>query len=373
MTIGIDASRANRKRKTGVEWYGYELINALKNIPLADNDIVLYSDSKLNDNLVQLPKNWISSILKWPLNRLWTVVRLSYEMLVRSPSLLFVPSHILPFIIPKYSVVTLHDIGFVRHPGFYSTLALFYHKFSAKLVIKRASKIIAPSEFTKTELVEFYKCAPNKIIVIPHGINWDQKIISDHARQRVLNKYSLTQPYLFYIGRLERKKNIVGLIEAFNILVKDYPFIDLVLVGPFGYGYNEIINLIKKYKLYGRVKILGFTDQDDVDILFGSADMFIFPSFYEGFGMPLLEAMQHGIPVIASDIPACREVAGDAAIFVDPYNYTALSEAIKKLLLDESLRRCMVERGGQRVKKYSWGKCALETYKVLNLSLNNFR
>ncbi len=364
MVIGIDASRANRKIKTGVEWYAYYLINAFKKLVVKDN-IVLYSDRALRKDLLPLPACWQSKVLKWPIRKIWTLGRLSYEMLRRAPDLLFVPSHTLPLFLPKHSIITIHDIGFFRYPEFYTFFELFYHKLSVCLAIKRASKIIVPSEFTKKELISFYKLHPDKIVVTYHGIDTAKTVITTQIKNLVLQKYKLNKPYFFYIGRLEKKKNILRLIEAYNLLAKDLSDIDLVLVGCGSYGYEDIKDLIKKYNLNERVRVLGFVEQDEAEILFRSAAVFVFPSLYEGFGMPILEAMKYGVPVIASNIPACRETAGKAAIFIDPYDYISLSRAMKDLLSNNDLRGEMIKIGYQHVKQFSWEKCAQETYKVI--------
>src|SRR3989338_7400368 len=179
MIIGIDASRANNEQKTGVGWYAYHLIQELKKtnsqFPIPNYRVVLYSDRPLEGELAHLPEHWESKVLRWPPKRLWTQMRLSWEMLVRPPDVLFIPAHVFPIIHPKKTVMTVHDVAAVRFPETYNWFELWYTIWSAKTALKKLWKIIVPSEFTKTELsaMSADKNSQN-VVVIPHG--YDEKI-----------------------------------------------------------------------------------------------------------------------------------------------------------------------------------------------------
>ena len=181
-TIGIDASRANRAEKTGVEWYAYYLIQELKKIIPPEYRVILYSAESLVGGLAELPPNWESkivgglNILFWKRAKnvlLWTQLGLSWEMLRCPPDILFVPSHAIPFIHPKRTYTTIHDVGFRVFPEVYHILPLIYHRFTTRFAVWRATKIFTPSEFTKSELVKYYKADPKKIIVTPLGFDSD--------------------------------------------------------------------------------------------------------------------------------------------------------------------------------------------------------
>jgi len=378
MTIGIDASRANKTEKTGTEWYSYHLIAEFKKITDPKDQFVLYSREKLRGDLGELPANWQSRVLGWPLKKLWTQARLSWEMWHRPSGALFVPAHTLPLVHPKKVITTCHDVAFLRLPQDYDWPALKYHKFAIKFAVRHATKIIAVSEFTKQELMEFFRVSPDRISVVPNGYNSDRyKLIEDkEAIAGVLAKYNLSRPYLLYVGRLETKKNTPGLVQAFNVLKKNSKFLvqnsdlKLVLVGGPGVGFKKVTQAIVENNLSDQVVMPGWVGEDDLPYLISGAAAFIFPSFYEGFGIPILEAMACGTPVVASGIPAIREVAGEAAYLIDPYSPENIAEGISRVLTDENLREDLKIRGLDRAKQFSWARCAKETYEVLKSVAN---
>lgn len=373
MIIGIDASRANKTYKTGTEWYSYHLIQELKKITDPKDQIILYSREKLRDALGWLPPNWKSRVLRWPPKKFWTQVRLSWEMWRCPPELLFVPAHTIPLVHPKKVMTTCHDVAFLRLPQVYDRPALTYHQFAIKFAVKHATKIIAVSEFTKSELIEFFKISPERVTVVHNGYDKERyKLIEDRGVvKKILQKYNLRQPYVLYIGRLELKKNIPGLIEAFGQLKKNQQSVinqqqfKLILVGQPGFGFEKITEAIMDNSLQNEVVMPGWVDEVDLPYLISGARIFTFPSFYEGFGIPILEAMACGTPVVCSDIPALREVAGEAAYFIDPYSVENIAEGINRVLSDEHLQEDLKIRGFARAQDFSWGRCARETLEIL--------
>ena len=367
MKIGIDASRANREIKTGVEWYSFYLIEELKKITSHSQDqFFLYTDKPLKGELSKLPKNWHEKILFWPFKYLWTKIRLSFEILKNKPDVLFIPSHVLPLIFPKKTVITIHDLGYERYPEAYPKLFRFYLKKNYQIASRLAEKIIVPSYFTKKELITLYKVPPEKIEVIHLGYNEKifKKIEEKEKVDKFLEKFGIKKPYLVFIGRLEIKKGIKCLLQAYRLLITNYQLknISLVLVGKPGYGYNEIRNL--KLKIKNLIEI-GHVDQNDLPYFYNGAEIFIFPSLYEGFGMPILEAMACGCPVIASDIEPIKEVGGESVIFFKVGDAEDLAEKIKKVLENQELKNQMIQKGLENIKKFSWQKCAKQTLEVL--------
>jgi len=372
MTIGIDASRANKTYKTGTEWYSYHLIQELKKIADPKDQFVLYSREKLRGDLGELPRNWQSRVLGWPPKKLWTQARLSWEMWRRPPEALFVPAHTLPLVHPKKVVTTCHDVAFLRLPQVYNWAALKYQEFAIKSAVRHAAKIIAVSEFTKQELMEFFRISPDRIAVVHNGYDSDRyKLTGEEEIAGVLAKYNLSRPYLLYAGRLEVKKNTPGLIQAFNILKKSSKFLvqnsplKLVLVGQPGVGFEKVTKAIVENNLSDEVVMPGWIGKQDLPALMAGASAFVFPSFYEGFGIPVLEAMACGTPVVASGIPALREVAGEAAYLVDPYSPENIAEGISRVLTDDHLREDLKIRGLDRARGFSWARCAKETHEAL--------
>jgi glycosyltransferase involved in cell wall biosynthesis len=372
MLIGIDASRANKSEKTGTEWYSYHLIQELKKNAGQKDQFILYSREKLRGELGDIPKNWQSKILSWRPKKLWTQIRLSWEMRRHPPEILFVPAHTLPFLHPEKTVTTCHDVAFLRLPQVYEWPALKYHEFAIKFALRHAAKIITVSEFTKSELVDFFKISAGRISVVPNGYDSSRyKIIADKgAIAKTLAKYKINQPYILCVGRLELKKNTPGLIEAFNILKEAHQLISssaykLVLVGQPGFGFEKVTKAIIENNLYDEIIMPGWVEPEDLPYLMSGAAAFVFPSFYEGFGIPVLEAMASGTPVVCSGIPALREVAGEAAYFIDPYEPKNIAEGIARVLSDEHLREDLKIRGLDRASQFSWERCARETWKIL--------
>ena len=372
MIVGIDASRANRIKKTGVEWYSYYLIEELKKLTEnSAHQFFLYTDRPLHGELARLPKNWQEKILKWWPKYLWTKIRFSWEMLRRKPDVLFIPSHTMPSFYPKKTVITIHDLGYERYPEAYSRFARNYLRKNYKFAARHAAKIIVPTEFTKRELIALYGTKPERIEVV--HLAYDDKTfkpVEDEVKiDEVLKKYKIKKPYLLFVGRLETKKGLRTLLEAFalisnNSITNNLPDLSLVLVGGRGYGYNDLKPLISNLK--SNIHELGHlqNEEDRVSLCAGTTG-FIVPSLYEGFGIPVLEAMACGVPVIASDIESLKEVGGDCVQFFKVGNAEDLAKKIKEVLANQELRQKMITTGLERVKNFFWQKCAEKTLKVL--------
>jgi len=347
MILAIDASRANQKEKTGVEWYSYFLIQEFKKIIPADIAVRLYIQKELNADLLPLPPNWEVKILRWPF-RFWTVFRFSWEILLNKPDILFIPANIIPFFAPKKTFTTIHDIGFKRFPECYGKTERWLQDFGTKRAIRKARVIFTPSEFTKKELVNVYGANAKNIIPISLGFNFSTKSATETD---VLQKHGIKKPYFLYVGRKEYKKNIKNIIEGFKIFNEKNSEYYLVLVGKNGYGWDKI----EKPK---NIISLNWLPNNDIKVLMENAEIFLFPSLYEGFGMPILEAMSCGTPVITSNCASMPEIAGDAAYLVNPNNASEIAKAIKTIMLDEQVKKELKEKGVLRSKKFSWEKCA---------------
>jgi glycosyltransferase involved in cell wall biosynthesis len=374
MIIGIDASRANTLNRTGVEEYVYQVIQNLKKIECKkDIQFLLYTREPLMDALQKdLPEHIQMKVLAWPPfgfaqdkpKRLWTQIRLSWEMLVNPPDVLFVPGHVFPIIHPKKTVMTVHDVAAKHFPKSYNWFEQWYSLWTAKYAVRKLWKVIVPSEYTRLEINQY--TSRQRVRVIPLSYDSETyRVIHDVATiDNVLQQYKVTKPFLLCIGRLETKKNTVRTVQAFNVLkqrhIDVYKNLQLVLVGGKGHGYEAVTAEIEKSPYKTDIVMPGFVDEVDLPYIMNGAEVFVFPSLYEGFGIPILEAFACGTPVVTSHTSACKEVAGDDAVLVDPLDVTSIANGIEEAMKSEH-----VEQGLERVKGYSWEKTARDTLDVL--------
>jgi glycosyltransferase involved in cell wall biosynthesis len=364
MKIGIDASRAFSEQRTGIEEYSYRVIEHLID-KLKGHQVILYT--RLSTKELELPKNWKIKIIRWP--RLWTQIGLSLELLLHPVDVLFVPAHIVPLIHPKNTIVTIHGLEYEVIPEAYSAWEKLYMRASMKMSCRVAKKIIAVSRNTKNDLMRLYDIPEDKIEVVYEGISR-----VTHNTYRVTqnsDKYSTFQvprstPYLLFIGRLEKRKNIEGIISAFEILKEKYKIPhELVLAGKFGHGENDIRLALENSRYKNNIILPGFISEEEKWEYLKNADIFLFPTFYEGFGLPVLEAQSQGIPVIASNTSSLPEVAGEGALYVDPDGPDFIAETVYMFLSDEKLRNDMIEKGYENVKRFDWKQCAQEVAEIL--------
>lgn len=359
MIIGLEATRANKKHKTGTEWYAWHMIQEFKKLN-TPHKFVLYYNQELEPALLSGADNFIFKQLNWPLKKLWTHLRLGWELLVK-PVDIFFATNAIPFFHRGKMVLTVHDLGFMRNPELYHPLARIYHRLSHYFGVRQAYKILVPSEATKKDLLHYFPRAASKVKVVYLGFDDQQfKLISDFEKEEIRNKFDLPNNFILYIGRLETKKNIQNLLRAYKMSGKRWP---LVLAGSAGrHGQEEINGLLTDPQIKANVFVLGYVNQKDYVRLMGAASAFVFPSNFEGFGIPLLEAMACGVPIICSNLPVLHEVAGECAIYFDPHKLEDISQAIDKITSDENLAKQLSSAGLARVKRFSWTKCARESF-----------
>lgn len=361
MLIGIDASRAALARRTGTENYSLQLIRHLLALE-SGHRYRLYFSRPPEASL--FPSASDLRIIPFP--RLWTHVRLSWEMAFRPPDVLFVPAHVLPVVHPRRSVATVHDLGYLYYPEAHRPLDRLYLDLSTRYNVWAAKQIIAVSGATRRDLIERYKVEPGKITVVHSGLDGGLGPVEDKTLiERVKKRYGIEGDYILYVGTLHPRKNLVRLVEAYNLLKNKTPSLKLVVAGKCGWLYEEVFRRVEALGLIGAVLFPGYVEQDDLAALLSGSRLFVLPSLYEGFGFPVLEAMACGTAVVCSNVSSLPEVAGEAALLVDPLDVAALAEAMEQALDDERLNTDLVRRGFQQVKKFSWNRCARQTLTVL--------
>lgn len=370
MIIGIDASRANTDHRTGTEWYSWHVIQELKKIIPSEHTVRLYVKESLKEDLLPLPQNWEVHVLTWPPKLFWTQIRLSIEMLLHRPDVLYVPAHTIPIISPKNTVTVIHDVGFFSHPELYGKSELRYHRFSFHLAIKKAREIITISDFSLQEILKIAPQVKNRLRKIYNGLH----VRNNQPDDAILDRYNLRdKKIILTISRVEEKKNSRRLVEAFAAYAKTgNPSTVLVFAGGLGFGVESIQEFIAVEGLQERVIFTGYISDSEIVSLLMSAQVFAFPSLYEGFGMPILEAMYYSVPVICSDIQPLREIAGDAAIFFDPYNATAIAQAFTHVIDapdGPNAFSAQIEAGRKRAQEFSWSETALQTWDIIQQTI----
>lgn len=361
MHIGIDASRVAEDSRTGTENYTFNLIEALKKIDKV-NKYTLYFN-KLPQYFEINQQNVSTRLI--PMKRLWTQARLAVECLFNPPDILFVPAHTLPIIrLPKVrTVVTIHDLGAEFLAEYHQFPQKLYLNWSTKYAARNADQLIAVSKSTQRDLIARLGAKKEKISVIYEGVDQDFFQKNSHEETSAIKaKYGLNKPYLLFVGTIQPRKNLELLIEAFA-RVKNTD-LELVIAGKPGWLYETIYLSPEKNKVKDKVKFLGFIPTDDLPPVYSGALAFVYPSLYEGFGLPLLEAMACSCPIIASNSSSIPEVVGDAALLFDPNNKDQIVKSIRTIIKDSDLRADLAQKANRQVKKFTWEKAAEETLKV---------
>jgi glycosyltransferase involved in cell wall biosynthesis len=383
MRIGIDCRtilNPGSGERAGVGHYTYFLVKNLISINQEDQ-IILFFNSLIPKEAAE---NFVGShsnveIKFFPFHKYRHYLPIVYSHILVSSflaeqklDLYHNPANIIPLRYKGKSIITIHDLAIYKNAGWFPS-KLSSRLFSTKLLIpssiEKAAKIIAVSENTKNDLREIFKIPENKIEVIYEGV---ELVSEDKIKDSnyLKNKFKISGNYILYLGTIEPRKNIAGLLRAYKELRIRNPELNnlqLVIAGSKGWKYGKVFELIEDVnKQFGKevIKYMGYVSAEDKLALMTNALCFVYPTFYEGFGLPVLEAMAQGTPVISSDISSIPEIVGNAGILINPYKISELSEALKKILTDKSLGEKLSVAGRERAKEFNWKKCAEETLEV---------
>jgi len=307
----------------------------------------------------------------WPrraIRILWEQLVLPWQLVYYDITLLFTPSVAIPLWLPCRGVAAIHDvIPFHRTVVKYPKVRSFYIRQATHWAARRSEVVLTGSENSRREIVSFCRVAGEKIVVIPYGVEAKfRRLDSMETIEAFRSKYGLPEKFILFVGALEPGKNLVRLLEAFLRLKRQSTRIQhkLVLAGPQGWGSTQILRSIGDLKLERDVIVTGFVAEEELPLLYNSAGLFVFPSLYEGFGLPPLEAMACGTPVIASNTSSLPEVVGEAGMLVDPYDVEGWALAMKRVLSDENLQAKMISDGIERAKLFSWKRTAQATLAI---------
>lgn len=304
-------------------------------------------------------------VIPWP--RLWTHLRLAAELRQHPPDRLFVPAHVLPLYCPVPAVVTVHDLGYKHYPTTHRLFDRWYLDWTTRRHTRVARHILADSQATKQDLIDFYRADPQRISVVYLGRDESLTRVADPLIiERTKAKYGVDGDYLLHLGTLHPRKNLVRLIEAFQLAGPQLPpALKLVIAGQKGWLYDEIFARVQSLGLTGRILFPGYVDDADKPALLSGALAYIFPSLYEGFGLPVLEAMTCQTPVLTSRVSSLPEVAGDAALLIDPHSSDDIAAGLVRLVGDADLRHRLIEQGLKQIDQFSWDKAAKQILEIL--------
>lgn len=376
MTIGIDIRVLGSGLKSGVEEYTENLLAHL--LPLDKNIKFKLFHSSIKSNLkkyewMNLPNVEVFSF-RLPNKLLFGLARFFnhpyLDKLIGGADTFFSPHFLLASLSPDCKrVITFHDLSYIRFKEFFSWRRNLWHKFQIRSScwFNLSDKIIAVSQSTKKDLVEKYDLASNKIETIYSGISDSMFRPSKEELLSFRKENNLPNQFILFLGKLEPRKNIVGLIRAFNLLKNSNEFEDLnlVIVGSPGWLYKNIYREAKKSPHKDKIIFKNYIKDENRKFYYSLASVFVYPSFFEGFGFPPLEAMACETPVVASFNSSLPEVVGKGGILVDPYNIVDISIAIKSILVDQDLKELLVNNGLKIAQGFTWDKCARETLNVL--------
>ena len=377
MIIGIDIRPLSGGRKSGVEEY---TINLLLNLFRQDNRNTYklfcnsFGEPGIDFELFSKYKNVEICSFRYPnkfLNFSFKFLNLpKIDKLIAPVDVFFEPNILFSALSSSCPrVVTFHDLSYLFFANFYSAKRRLWHwAVNPRQIAQRAQKFIAVSESTKSDLVNYFGVAENKITVVHSGLS--SELYFDQSPKtgdlsKVQNRYNLPSKFILHLGVIEPRKNVMGLVAAFEKLKKEKGIShQLVLAGSPGWLYQNILKRIKQSPVADEIILLGLVADEHKPQLYSLADLFVFPSFYEGFGFPVLEAMACQTPVVTSPVSSLPEICGSAALYADPYNINELAEVMWQGLSNQKLRDDLVQKGQAQARKFSWEDSARKTLEV---------
>lgn len=360
----------------GIGHYTKELHDELIQIPSVELNNYSFG-IPINSNILGRPTHLLGrfsyelargAVLPW--------LRMTSQIGVSQVDLIHATDHLVPIVKGVPLVSTIMDAIPLSNPEWINHTVLGRAKTKLwKMMVKRSDHVLTISEYSKSEITRYFGIEPSRISVVPLGV--DQRFfypIPELERKSVLTRYNIDKPYFISVGTLQPRKNIARILEVMSLLPeyirKTY---SLVIVGHYGKGSDSLVKAIHKAEREGWCKWLGYLPDDDLRSLLQSATLLVFPSLCEGFGLPILEAFASKVPVVASNTSSIPEVAGDAAILVDPLDSADIASAITKIIEDKEFTETLIQKGIVRAKEMTWRRCAEDTFNVYKTVIENYR
>ncbi len=370
LRIGLDGDTLGRKR-TGDESYLASLMRGLGRTDDANNYVVYVRDpAKVRPSFEELTRFAFRKVLP---QSIWVRFPIGLPLaLRRDPVDLLHVQYFVPPASPCPVIVTVHDISFAVRPEFFTRKDRFLLKTLVPWSLRRAARIITDVEYTKSDLVRMYDLAPENIEVIPLAADPRYRPMDRaRCRQTMSERHGISGPFVLYVGTFQPRKNVATLIRAYGMFRErtGLPH-KLVLTGKPKYMYQSVLDALNEARFPDDIVLTGFVAEPDLPIYYNAAAVFAFPSLYEGFGLPVLEAMACGTPVISSNVTSLPEVAGDAALLVDPTEPEAFCNALVQVLGDQEVASRLSQRGLEQAARFTWDRTARETLAVYRDVLN---
>ncbi|MFH0863612.1 MAG: glycosyltransferase family 1 protein [Candidatus Gottesmanbacteria bacterium] len=361
MIIGIDGNEANVRNRVGVGRYAFELLKQFNELRINNYEFSIYLKNKPLDDLPKETSWWKYKVIS-P-RKFWTQMGLPFNLFFDKPrpDIFFTPTHYAPRFCPCPGVISIMDLSFLYFPAMFKKSDLWQLTNWTAYSVKKATMILAISQASKDDIIKYYGVDEKKVMVTYPGYNPQNM---KHGTLNINEKYGIEGDYILSVGTLQPRKNYIKLIEAFSTLNPN-PY-TLVIVGKKGWMFADILAAPKKFKVENKVKFLDYVPDEDMPALYQNAKCFILISLYEGFGLPVLEAMNYGCPVIVSNASSLPEVVGDAGILVDPNKTDEIKNKLITIFnLSAEERENIIQKGKIQASKFSWEKCAIETLNVL--------
>lgn len=366
MKIWIDGYEANVPERLGSSQVGFELLRNLEKID-QKNDYTILLPSPPMDDLPKERERWRYRILK-P-KRLWTRIALPLALFTtkNKPDIFFSPTHYIPRFSPVKCIATIFDLAYLRFPQMFNRKDLWQLTNWTEYSIQNAAHIITISNASKKDIMSNYKIKSDKISVAYPGYSQNFKRFNDVKKiLEIKNKYKINDNYIIYIGTIQPRKNLIRLIEA----VARIDGLQLVVVGKTtgegrqGWKFEEVLNRPKELGVDDRIKFTGFVPDDDLPYLLNGADAFVLPSLWEGFGIPVVDSMSSGVPVLVSNVSSLPEIVGKAGLTFNPTSVDQIEQALRVISTDKKLRQNLTKLGLEQANKFSWEKMAKTVLKV---------
>jgi glycosyltransferase involved in cell wall biosynthesis len=370
MVIGIDGNEANVENRVGVNQYAFELLHALYKLPESmKHKFYIYLKEKPSSELPKEKENWKYVVL--PGGGKWIIKKLMPRLYTKKEKLdvFFTPSHYVPPFAPVPRVCAVMDLGYLESAGQFRKYDFWQLKLWTAWSMRASRKIIAISEATKAHMAETYPYTKNKtkVTLLAGDTSVKNAKVSKAQIGVVKRKYKINGEYVLFLGTLKPSKNIDGIIAAWAGIHTKYPEMKLVIAGKKGWLFESIFQKTKEHKISKKVVFTGFISDREKQVLLSGAKLFAMPSFWEGFGIDILNAFSCGVPVVTSKRGSIPEVGGDAALYADPNNVDDISEKIDKVLsMSKNDYNNLSKKVKKQAGKFSWEKTARETLKILD-------